>query len=120
MLRYVYADELHKYPKLAEGMFRDRADQFKTRLGWDVHVNDRGEERDQYDDLKPVYVIWEEPDGGHGRSMRVLPPTGPVMVNEVFGHLTGGKPISTPPDLGGNALLPVAHGEPANGRDHHA
>ena len=43
MLRYVYADELHKFPKLAEGMFRDRADQFKTRLGWDVHVNEKGE-----------------------------------------------------------------------------
>ncbi|WP_437436796.1 acyl-homoserine-lactone synthase [Ruegeria arenilitoris] len=68
MLRYVYADELHKYPKLAEGMFRDRADQFKTRLGWDVHVNDKGEERDQYDDLNPIYVIWEEPDGSHGQS----------------------------------------------------
>ena len=61
MLRYVYADELHKFPKLAEGMFRDRADQFKTRLGWDVHVNEKGEERDQYDDLNPLYVIWEEP-----------------------------------------------------------
>ncbi len=96
MLRYVYADELHKYPKLAEGMFRDRADQFKTRLGWDVHVNDKGEERDQYDDLNPIYVIWEEPDGSHGGSMRVLPTTGSVMVNEVFGHLTGGKPINSP------------------------
>lgn len=96
MLRYLYADELHKYPKLARGMFLDRADQFKTRLGWDVHVNQAGEERDQYDDLNPLYVIWEEADGSHGGSMRVMPTTGPVMVNDVFGHLTGGSPIRNP------------------------
>ncbi len=96
MLRYLYADELHKFPALAEGMFRDRADQFKTRLGWDVKVNERGEERDQYDDLNPLYVIWEEADGSHGGSMRILPTTGPVMVNDVFGRLTGGSPISSP------------------------
>ncbi|KIC37715.1 autoinducer synthase [Ruegeria sp. ANG-R] len=96
MLRYLYADELHKYPELAKGMFRDRADQFKTRLGWDVKVNERGEERDQYDNLNPLYVIWEEADGSHGGSMRILPTTGPVMVNDIFGHLTGGSPIRSP------------------------
>lgn len=96
MLRYLYADELHQYPKLAKSMFVDRADQFKTRLGWDVHVNEHGEERDQYDDLNPLYVIWEEPDGSHGGSMRFLPTTGPVMINDVFGHLTGGSPICSP------------------------
>ncbi|WP_299662932.1 acyl-homoserine-lactone synthase [uncultured Ruegeria sp.] len=96
MLRYLYADELHKFPELAEGMFRDRADQFKTRLGWNVKVNKKGEERDQYDDLNPLYVIWEEADGSHGGSMRILPTTGPVMVNDIFGHLTGGSPIRSP------------------------
>lgn len=96
MLRYLYADELHRFPKLARSMFLDRADQFKTRLGWDVDVNEAGEERDQYDDLNPLYVIWEEPDGSHGGSMRFLPTTGPVMINDVFGHLTGGSPICSP------------------------
>ncbi len=96
MLRYIYADELYKFPGLADEMFRDRADQFKTRLGWDVDVNDDGHERDKYDNLNPLYVIWEEEDGRHGGSMRMLPTTGPVMVNEVFGHLTGGTPIRSP------------------------
>ncbi|WP_170400731.1 acyl-homoserine-lactone synthase [Ruegeria arenilitoris] len=96
MLRYVYADELHRYSLLSEGMFKDRADQFKARLGWDVQVNSRGEERDQYDELNPLYVIWEEADGSHGGSMRVLPTTGPVMINDVFGHLTGGSPVRDP------------------------
>ena len=77
-------------------MFVDRADQFQTRLGWDVQVDHRGEERDQYDALNPLYVIWERPDGSHGGSMRFLPTTGPVMVNDIFDNLTGGNPISSP------------------------
>lgn len=96
MLRYIYAQDLHGFPKLGQTMFRARADQFRTRLGWDVRVDAFGEERDQYDALNPLYVIWEMPDGGHGGSMRFLPTTGPVMVNEVFGHLTGGAPVSSP------------------------
>ncbi len=96
MLRYIYSDDLHLYPKLGPSMFRDRADQFRTRLGWDVTVDERGAERDQYDALNPLYVIWEEPDGSHGGSMRFLPTTGRVMVNEVFGHLIGGGAITSP------------------------
>ena len=87
MLRYIYGNDLHDYPKLAESMFQDRADQFKTRLGWNVSVNAQGHERDDYDDLNPLYVIWEESSGRHGGSMRFLPTTGPVMVNDHFSHL---------------------------------
>ena len=76
MLRYLYADQLHHHPTLARAMFRDRADQFKTRLGWDVTVDAFGEERDAYDDCNPLYVIWETPQGGHGGSMRFLPACG--------------------------------------------
>ena len=96
MLRYIYGHDLHLFPELAAGMFRDRADQFRTRLGWDVSVDAQGEERDSYDALDPLYVVWEEPDGRHGGSMRLLPTTGPVMVNDIFGHLTGGAPICSP------------------------
>ena len=77
-------------------MFRDRAIQFRDRLGWDVSVDDTGAERDEYDDLCPLYVIWEQPDGSHGGSMRLMPTTGRVMVNDVFSHLTGGAPITSP------------------------
>ncbi|MFL4468575.1 acyl-homoserine-lactone synthase [Tateyamaria armeniaca] len=95
MLRYVYASDLNDFPKLARTMFRDRADQFKTRLGWDVNVDENGYERDEYDDLNPLYVIWEEPDGSHGGSMRFLPTTGRTMVNEHFGDLISGA-ITSP------------------------
>ena len=59
MLRYLYADQLNQFPRLKDEMFTHRADQFRTRLGWDVSVDARGHERDEYDDLNPLYVIWE-------------------------------------------------------------
>lgn len=95
MLRYVYASDLGKYPKLARTMFQDRADQFKSRLEWDVSVDSEGYERDEYDGLNPLYVIWEEPDGSHGGSMRFLPTTGRTMVNDHFGEVISG-PITSP------------------------
>lgn len=96
MLRYLYANELNQHPKLRDTMFRDRADQFHTRLGWDVSVNASGEERDQYDVLNPLYVIWEEPDGSHGGSMRFLPTNGRNMLDEHFRDLLDGSRISNP------------------------
>ncbi len=96
MIRYVYASELHKFPRLAKSMFECRADQFKTRLGWEVHVDENGQERDQYDDQNPLYLIWENADGSHGGSLRLLPTTGRTMVNEHFTDVIGGGEIRSP------------------------
>lgn len=96
MIRYLYADQLAREPRLQRAMFRARADQFKTRLGWDVTVDAQGEERDQYDGENPLYVIWQNEDGGHGGSMRFLPTVGRCMVNDHFTHLMGGGTIASP------------------------
>lgn len=96
MIRFIYADDLSAFPVLAEGMFRDRADQFRTRLGWDVKVNEYGWERDEYDALNPLYVIAEDARGRHAGSMRLLPTLGRTMINEHFTHLTGGVRITSP------------------------
>ena len=96
MIRYLYANELAAHPVLADSMFRHRAAQFHDRLGWDVTVDANGHERDQYDVLNPLYVIWEQPDGTHGGSMRFLPTTGRTMVNEHFLSLTDGVRIESP------------------------
>jgi len=96
LLRYLYADQLTAFPRLARTMFTDRADQFSTRLGWEVEVDARGFERDPYDRLNPLYVIWERPDGSHGGSMRFLPTTGPTMLNDHFSHLADGVHIASP------------------------
>lgn len=96
MLRYIYAEELHAYPRLASSMFQDRAHQFHDRLGWEVTLRSDGTERDQYDDRNPLYVIWECADGTHGGSMRFLPTTAETMVNDHFLHLTDGVTIQSP------------------------
>jgi acyl homoserine lactone synthase len=90
MLHYLYANELNSKPILKNAMFKDRAVQFSERLGWDVRVDAYGEERDEYDDLNPLYVIWEMADGRHGGSMRALPTTGPCMTNDHFNDVAGG------------------------------
>lgn len=127
MLRYLYADQLQDHPRLADEMFTHRTEQFSTRLGWDVTVDARGHERDEYDALNPLYVIWETPEGGHGGSTRFLPTTGPVMVNDHFSNLTD-APIRSPhiwectrfcmaPGQGANvaAALMLGGGELMNG-----
>ena len=95
MIRFLYADQLHAFPKLRDARRLDRAEQFKRRLGWEVTVDADGFERDEYDDLNPLYVIWETPDGGHGGSMRFLPSVGRTMVNDHFAHLADTQ-ISSP------------------------
>jgi len=96
MLKYIYGADLHNHPKLRDTMFRHRADQFRTRLGWEVTVDEKGAESDEYDDLNPLYVIWQRADGSHGGSMRFLPTDGPTMLNDHFVGLNGGRPIRNP------------------------
>jgi len=88
MLRYVYGEALGQFPNLQKTMHKDRASQFRDRLKWDVNVDARGWEQDVYDSLNPLYVIWEEPGGIHGGSMRFLPTSGRTMVNDHFAHLS--------------------------------
>lgn len=96
MLRYLYADQVSEFPALRDAMFRDRATQFRDRLGWAVTVDEQGMERDEYDALNPLYVIWQNPDGGHGGSMRFLPTVGPTMINDHFADLIGGAALQSP------------------------
>lgn len=96
MIRFLYGDALDGMPVLRDTMFRDRATQFANRLGWAVHVDENGHERDEYDDINPLYVIWQCSDGRHGGSLRFLPTTGPVMINDHFADLTGGVRIKSP------------------------
>jgi acyl homoserine lactone synthase len=96
MIRYLYANQLSRFPALADEMFRDRAAQFVNRLGWDLTIDENGWELDEYDQINPLYIILERSDGGHAASMRVLPTIGRTMVNEHFTHLNHGIAIRAP------------------------
>ena len=95
MLRFLTNAALATETKLADGMFRDRAAQFRGRLGWPVQVDEDGRERDQYDPLPAVYIVWQMPDGSHGGSMRAMPTSGRTMAAEHFADICGG-PIRAP------------------------
>lgn len=93
MIRFLAAKQLNSFPQLRDGMFRDRADQFLTRLGWDVTVDENGFERDAYDGLNPLYVICQDRLGQHQGSMRFLPTNGRNMIEDHFSELLGGAAI---------------------------
>jgi acyl homoserine lactone synthase len=96
VIRILYGDQSAANPILFNSMFSDRAVQFSRRLNWPVNADENGYERDEYDAQNPLYVIWQLEDGSHGDSMRFLPTTGPVMVNDHFRHLTNGVTIASP------------------------
>lgn len=96
MIRFVYANDLSRFPLLADTMFRDRAGQFHDRLAWDLTLDENGHERDQYDALNPLYCIYELPDGTHGGSGRLMPTLGRTMYGEHFTQLSDGVEISSP------------------------
>lgn len=96
MIHYIYGDNLAQYPTLAHTMFRDRAKQFHDRLRWEaVTVDERGWERDEYDDLNPLYVIAES-GGRHEGSMRFLPTTGRTMIRDHFAEVGAAGVIQSP------------------------
>ena len=84
MIRFIYAEQLSRSPVLSETMFRDRAIQFKHRLKWEIQVDQNGWELDEYDALNPLYIIWEDANGRHGGSLRIMPTVGRTMTNEHF------------------------------------
>ena len=96
MLRYIYGRDLARDPKLQASMHLDRVDQFKRRLGWEVQIDARGWEADEYDRDDTLYVIWVLPDGTHGGSMRFIPTSSQTMVNDHFPNLLGGRTIDSP------------------------
>jgi N-acyl-L-homoserine lactone synthetase len=80
-----------------DGMFRLRHEVFKERLNWDVGSS-AGRERDDFDDLDPVYIVCEQ-DGEVLGSWRLLPTTGPNMLRNVFPELLHGAPAPCAPDV---------------------
>jgi acyl homoserine lactone synthase len=84
MIIIVEAHNAEKHADLLEQMFRQRAQIFHDRLGWDVIVKD-GKERDRFDDENPVYIIYTDDAGRKVKgSLRLLPTTGPTLLADFF------------------------------------
>ena len=84
MLVLVEETNAGEHRELLENMFRLRARVFHDRLKWDVVV-ENGMERDRYDALGPVYLIYTDEERKQVKgSLRLLPTTGPTLVSEFF------------------------------------
>jgi acyl homoserine lactone synthase len=79
------------YPDLLRQMHQLRCRVFRDRLGWDVEVED-GEERDEFDELDPVYLLALDDQEQVVGSWRLLPTTGPYMLKDTFPELLEGQP----------------------------
>ena len=89
MLKVIEGRRASLFPKEMDAMFRNRANVFSERLGWEVIVKD-GRERDIFDDENPLYLVSVDPyTGDYWGSLRLLPTTGPNMLRDVFPFLLG-------------------------------
>ena len=87
MLKLIEGSYASFFPREIDAMFRNRAETFSERLGWDVVVNN-GYERDRFDDINPLYLVSVDPDTErYWGSLRLLPTTGPNMLRDVFPQL---------------------------------
>jgi acyl homoserine lactone synthase len=95
MLRLIEGSHASFFPKEIDAMFRNRAEIFSERLGWEVIVKD-GYERDTFDDANPLYLVSVDPDTEeYWGSLRLLPTTGPNMLRDVFPQLLDGGCIES-------------------------
>jgi acyl homoserine lactone synthase len=95
MLKLIEGSYASFFPKEMDAMFRNRAETFSERLGWEVVVKG-GYERDAFDDENPLYLVSVDPDTEeYWGSLRLLPTTGPNMLRDIFPQLLDGDYIES-------------------------
>ncbi len=95
-IRLVKGMDLNSNEDLLDEMFRARKRLFADRLGWDVTIDSKGWEIDQYDPINPLYLICTDEAGIHLGSLRLLPTTGDTMLRDVFVSAFDGTIIESP------------------------
>lgn len=87
MMKLIQGRDAGNHANLFDQMYRLRARVFHDRLKWDVRVTD-GWEKDEFDDLDPLYGLALTDDGTHVLGcFRLLQTTGPTMLGSVFREL---------------------------------
>ncbi|NSZ09781.1 GNAT family N-acetyltransferase [Agrobacterium tumefaciens] len=82
----VAPDQYERHCNDLRQMHRLRAAVFGGRLEWDVSIT-TGEERDQYDDFNPTYLLAITQSGLIAGCVRLLPADGPTMLEQTFPQL---------------------------------
>ncbi len=92
---------------ILNGMFRLRHQIFHERLGWDVN-SENGMERDEFDDLNPVYMVAREGIEVEG-CWRILPTSGPYMLKDTFPDLLRGEAAPQDPAVWEVSRFAISH-----------
>ncbi len=80
------------------GMFRLRHTVFYQRLRWDVKIT--GDlERDEYDELAPVYLVSRDHQRRVDGCLRLFPTTGSYMLKDTFPELLRGEAAPSDPHI---------------------
>lgn len=79
-------------------VFRFRYKVFYEHLRWDV-ANTNGMERDAFDDMNPVYILARNHCKEVEGFWRLLPTTGPYMLNDTFPQLLCGSTAPRDPAI---------------------
>lgn len=109
MLKLIEGSYASFFPREIDAMFRNRAEIFAERLGWDVVVKD-GHERDEFDRANPLYLVSVDPDTEeYWGSLRLLPTTGPNMLRDVFPRLLDGDTIESATIWESSRICTAAH-----------
>jgi len=116
MLKLIEGSYASFFPREIDAMFRNRAETFADRLGWEVVVKD-GRERDRFDDANPLYLVSVDPDTEeYWGSLRLLPTTGPNMLRDVFPQLIDGDYIESATIWESSRICAAGDSRPAGAR----
>ncbi len=99
--------ELAGNSEMLYGMFSLRHHIFHGRLGWSVK-SENGMERDEFDDLNPVYMVAREGAKVEG-CWRILPTTGPYMLKDTFPDLLRGEEAPQDPSIWEVSRFAITH-----------
>lgn len=83
---------------LLDAMHRLRQRVFGERLGWDV-VHSDGREADEFDLLNPIYIVATSKSSQIAGCARLLPATGPTMLERTFPQLLNGGTLNAHPGM---------------------
>ncbi|MEH2478169.1 N-acyl-L-homoserine lactone synthetase [Nitrobacteraceae bacterium AZCC 2146] len=98
MMQLITADYYGDFINEIAEIHRLRHRVFKERLGWDVQVS--GDmEVDEFDALRPAYLLQRATNGRLQGCVRLLPSTGPTMLRDTFPILLDGAPAPARPAI---------------------
>lgn len=98
MIHMISPDHYGAFADEIAEMHRLRYRVFKKRLDWEVQISG-DKEVDEFDALRPVYLVNRAQDGRVQGCVRLLPSTGPTMLREAFPVLLDGLAAPASPTI---------------------